>query len=232
MHALARTSVRVVLPALVLAFGYGCGGGGGGSGSPGTQGSAPAPSPAPAPAPATDNRAPTISGSAAPTAPVGQLYQFQPTVGDPDGDALTFIVDNLPPWATVDEKTGRISGTPQDSDVGEYESIVVTVADATHTTATPEFTISVTGVAGGVATLVWEQPVSKVDGSPLDDLAGYRIMFGRNEELLDHSIFIGDAAQTSYEFSTLSSGVWYFAVIGVSANGLEGPPTPVAMKSI
>jgi hypothetical protein len=160
------------------------------------------------------------------------LYLFQPSAADPDGDALTFTVDNLPPWATFDEKTGKISGTPEDSDIGEYESIVVTVADATHQTAAPEFSISVTGNGGGVATLAWEQPVSKVDGSPLDDLAGYRIMFGRNEEHLDHSIFIGDATQTHYDFSTLSSGVWYFAIIGVSANGLEGPPTPVAMKSI
>lgn len=228
MHALVRNSVRVFLPGLVLVLGYGCGGGGGGSGSPATQGSAPAPSPAPA----MENHAPTISSGVAPSATAGQLYQFQPKAVDPDGDALTFTVDNLPPWATFDEKTGKISGTPQDSDVGEYESIFVTVADATHTTTTPELSIAVMGRFYGVATLVWDKPVSKVDGSPLDDLAGYRIVFGHNEQHLDHSIFIGDAAQTRYEFSTLPAGVWYFAVIGVSENGLEGPPTPIGMKSI
>jgi len=227
MHALVRNSARVVLPALVLAIGYGCGGGGGGGGAPATQGAAPAPSPAPA-----GNRAPTISGTASSAALVGKLYQFQPSASDPDGDALKFTVDNLPPWASFDEENGRISGTPRDGDIGEYESIVVTVADATHRAATSPFDIAVSGGPDGVATLHWEKPLSRVDGSSLDDLAGYRILFGRNEEHLDHSIFIGDPAQTRYEFSTLSSGTWYFAVIGVSANGLEGPPTPIAMKSI
>ena len=66
----------------------------------------------------------------------------------------------------------------------------------------------------------------------LDDLAGYRISYGRDAEVLDHSIFINDPAQTSYEFSTLDSGVWYFAVIAVNASGLEGPPTVPVRKTI
>jgi hypothetical protein len=45
-------------------------------------------------------------------------------------------------------------------------------------------------------------------------------------------VFISDPGQHSYEFATLSSGVWYFAVIALNANGLEGPPTAVATKSI
>ena len=87
------------------------------------------------------------------------------------------------------------------------------MADATHHAISSPFNITVVGPASGVATLEWEQPLSKVDGSPLDDLAGYRIVYGRNPEDLDHSVFIDDPAQTSYEFATLSSGVWYFAVI-------------------
>ena len=35
-----------------------------------------------------------------------------------------------------------------------------------------------------------------------------------------------------YQFSTLPSGVWYFAVVAVNASGLEGPPTTLATKSI
>ena len=48
----------------------------------------------------------------------------------------------------------------------------------------------------------------------------------------DRSVFINDPSQTSYEFTALEEGIWYFAVIAVSANGLEGPPTTAAMKSI
>ena len=89
------------------------------------------------------------------------------------------------------------------------------------------------GDAGrGVASLTWELPPSKVDGSPLDDLAGYRILYGRHSDDLDQSVFVGDAAATSWEIDSLGEGLWYFAVIAVNASGLEGPPTTVASKSI
>jgi hypothetical protein len=203
----------------------------------GSASSAPAPgsSGAPASAPGSaGNSAPTITASATSSALVGAAYSLAPTAADPDGDALTFTVENLPPWATFDGATGKISGTPSASDVGEYEAISIVVADAAHKTATSPFTIVVSAEGGGtgVATLAWGQPVSKVDGSPLDDLAGYRIAYGRTAEDLDHSIFINDPAQTSYEFATLASGTWFFAVIAVNASGLEGPPTPTAEKSI
>lgn len=221
----ARNAVRAVLPALIIAISYGCGGGSGGSSSQGS-------TPDPTPAPVTGNRAPTLSDAAAGSAWVDEPFEYQPVASDADGDKLKFTAENLPPWADIDSTTGKISGTPALGDVGEYESITLTVADATHETAGKPFSITVVGSGTGVATLTWEKPVSKVDGSLLDDLAGYHIVYGRSEDDLEHSIFINDPAQTSYEFATLTPGTWYFAVIGVSASGLEGPPTPIAMKSI
>jgi len=240
MQNVQRDSVRAVLLLGALAFIHGCGGGGGGStASSGQQGSVPTPAPAtgpdPAPAPApAGNRAPTISGVADGTAQVGSAYSFQPAANDADGDTLTFTAENLPPWASIDSKTGQITGTPAAADVGEYESISIAVADAAHTSVSEPFVITVSGAtaSAGVASLQWGQPVSKVDGSPLDDLAGYRIAYGRTAEDLDHSIFISDPSQTRYDFATLASGTWYFAVIAVNVNGLEGPPTPTAQKSI
>ncbi|HYJ41038.1 MAG TPA: putative Ig domain-containing protein [Steroidobacteraceae bacterium] len=184
-------------------------------------------------APATVNRPPTISGQVVETVRVGESYDWQPTAADPDGDKLTFSAVNLPPWASIDSTDGRIIGTPGESDVGIYESITITVADAALQSATTPFSITVLGEAGsGVASLRWETPPSKVDGSPLDDLAGYRILYGRNSDDLDKSVLISNATTTSYEFSTLSSGIWYFSVVAVSACGLEGPPTTIASKSI
>jgi hypothetical protein len=178
------------------------------------------------------NHAPTISGVAPANAKVGEAYEFQPVAADPDGDALTFSAENLPPWANIDAATGKLSGTPTDDDIGDYESITITVADAAGTAVTSPFAIAVVGTANGAATLAWETPVSKVDGSPLDDLAGYRIVYGRNADDLDHSVFIENPSVNSYQFSTLDSGLWYFAVIAVNAYGLEGPPTTPAAKSI
>lgn len=223
MHFRFNDSVRAFLPVTVLAFCHGCGGGG----APAPTGGATTPTPS-----FTTNQAPTISGDANAYARVGHSYEFQPTFNDADGDPLTFTAANLPPWASIDGASGRITGTPAAGDLGAYEDITITVADASHRSVTKPFTITVLAPATGIATLHWEQPPMKVDGSPLDDLAGYRIVYGHDAEDLDQSVFINDPAQTSFEFTSLEEGIWYFAVIAVNANGLEGPPTTPAMKSI
>jgi hypothetical protein len=219
--------VSALLPIFPLAFCHGCGGGSSSDATP--QGAAPPP----VSAPVTQNRAPTISGQVVESVRVGQNYDWQPTAADPDGDKLSFSAVNLPPWASMNSTDGRIIGTPGENDVGIYESITITVADGSLQSATTPFSITVLGETGtGVASLRWEAPPSKVDGSPLDDLAGYRILYGRNGDDLDKSVLIDSATTTTYEFNTLSSGIWYFSVVAVSACGLEGPPTTISSKSI
>ena len=67
------------------------------------------------------NRAPTISGSPATSVTAGQAYNFQPTASDPDGNTLTFSIQNKPSWATFTTSTGRLSGTPaSDRDVLQH----------------------------------------------------------------------------------------------------------------
>ena len=186
-----------------------------------------------------NNAPPTIVVAAVKDAQVGAAFDYQPMAHDPESDTLQFTATNLPPWASLDSISGRISGTPGPGDEGVYESISITVADAMHKVATAPFSITVgpglepeQEVGSGVASLQWEMPPSKVSGEPLDDLAGYRILYGRSSSDLDHSVLITNPATTSYQFSSLTSGVWYFAVVAVSSGGLEGPPTTLASKSI
>jgi len=188
------------------------------------------------PAPAhVSNAAPTIMHSAIDEAKVGESFDYQPVVADADHDSLHFTVTNLPAWASLDPTSGRISGIPGVSDVGTYESIVITVADATHKVLTAPFAINVTQgeeIGTGVASLQWQLPFAKVSGDSLDDLAGYRILYGRDRDDLDHSVLVTDPTMTGYQFSTLAPGTWHFAVVAVSTSGLEGPPTALATKSI
>lgn len=219
--------VSLLLPAVVASLVYGCGGG---ASEPAASTDKPAQSPSTASA---GNTAPTIKDIGDEYARVGETFAFLPVASDADGDSLRFTATNLPPWASIDPDDGRITGTPGPADEGVYESIVVTVADARRRAETKPFSITVVGdVATGVATLRWEMPPSKLDGSPLDDLAGYRILYGRKADDLDQSVLINDPAITSYEFTSLAKGIWYFAVVAVNSGGLEGPPTVVATKSI
>lgn len=223
MHRHVSRLVGVLLPILPLALLPACG-------VRTSEESAPSTAPV---AVTTANQAPTIHGVGDEYANVGQTYSYLPTASDAEGDALRFSATNLPPWARIDSATGRVSGTPGANDQGVYEGITIVVADGSRQAATAPFSITVLeNVATGMASLRWEVPPSKLDGSPLDDLAGYRIRYGRNSEDLDQSVFIGDPAVTSYEFTSLPSGIWYFAVVAVNAGGLEGPPTTTTMKSI
>jgi len=228
MRPKVRDFLRAFLPLVPLAMCPGCGEGGSQDAQVTQSPSTPV-SPAPAPA---GNRAPTIDGDANKVAQVGSEYVFQPDWSDADGDALTFSATNLPPWAEIDRATGRIAGTPHAADVGAYEAISVTVADASHHTTTRDFSITVVGASSGVANLRWPTPVSKVDGSVLDDLAGFRILYGHDPDDLDHSVFIADPNAQSYQFATLDAGTWYFEVVAVNAGGEEGPATMPARKII
>ena len=200
--------------------------------------------PAAVAAPASNNSPPSIAIDAVADAEVGVAFDYQPAVRDLESDTLRFTAVNLPSWAIFDSANGHISGTPGPNDEGLYESISITVADATHEVVTAPFSITVNSAAdtqdapvaeesgSGVASLQWEVPPSKVSGEPLDDLVGYRILYGRSSSDLDHSVMVQDPATTSYQVSGLTSGLWYFSVVAVNANGLEGPPTTLATKSI
>lgn len=225
----AKGLVSALLPIVPFVLCPACGGGGADS-APVTAQQA---NPDQPPAASTANNPPTIDGAADELARVGVTYSYLPLARDAEGDELTFAAQNLPPWASIDPTNGHISGTPGENDVGVYESITISVADANRTAVTTPFSITVVAeTASGYASLSWEVPAAKVDGSPLDDLAGYRIMYGRDANDLDQSVFIDDPSATSFEFTTLPSGVWYFSVAAVNAGGLEGPPTTPAMKSI
>ena len=89
------------------------------------------------------NRAPTITGVPITSVAVGSTYVFQPTGSDPDGDPISYAVQNLPNWATFNSSTGRLQGTPQLGNVGTYSRVTVSVSDTKSVTSLPAFDITV-----------------------------------------------------------------------------------------
>ena len=87
---------------------------------------------------------PSISGTPVTTVIAGAKYSFQPSASDTDGDALTFTVENLPTWATFDATSGSLAGTPAAGNVGNYQSITISVSDGKAISQLPPFTIQVT----------------------------------------------------------------------------------------
>jgi hypothetical protein len=98
--------------------------------------------------------------------------------------------------------------------------------DSTHaTTASPSS-------AAGTATVSWEAPITNTDGTPLTNLAGYRIYYGPSPESLGHSVQIKTIGLQTYVIDDLQSGTWYFAVMAVAADGSESHLSNIVSKPI
>jgi hypothetical protein len=181
------------------------------------------------------NAAPTISGTPAASVVAGQAYSFQPTASDPENQTLTFSISGRPAWATsFSTTTGRLSGTPTSTNVGTYSNIVISVSDGTNTVPLPSFSITVTpaGTTTGSATLRWTPPTLNEDGTPIENLAGYRVYYGTNSSNLTQVVTIASPSVTSAVIQNLTPATWYFALKAYNAANVESSFSNVASKTI
>ncbi len=182
------------------------------------------------------NDAPIISGKPLSTAVVNVPYVFRPDVHDPDGDVLVFQVSGKPAWATFNTATGELAGTPPAGTTGTYNDIAIVVSDGELKTSLPPFSIKVTTssatASSSSASLSWSAPTHNEDGSPLTDLAGYRIYYGTSASDLSNRVEIGNPATTGTVIQNLTAGTWFFAISAYTQAGVESSRSQVASKVI
>lgn len=156
-----------------------------------------------APAPPA-NSAPTISGTPPSAVETGQAYSFTPAASDPNGDILTFSIVNRPPWAAFNASTGRLSGTPTSTSVGEYVEISISVSDGQTKAALAPFSIVVSQA---------NRPPS-ISGSPLAT--------AREGQLYEFVPAAADADGDALTFSIANKPAW--ASFNASTGALRGTP--------
>ena len=181
---------------------------------------------------APPNRAPTISGTPATTVVQGNAYAFTPTASDPDGNTLTFSIANKPAWAAFSTSTGALSGTPGAGDVGTTSGIVVTVSDGTLTASLSAFSVTVQAMATGSATLSWAAPTQNTDGTPLTDLAGFKIYWGPAAGNYPNSVTLNNPGLSTYVVGNLASGTYFFTASALNSAGVESSLSSPASKTI
>jgi hypothetical protein len=170
----------------------------------------------------TGNSAPRISGTPPTSAAIGKAYAFQPTASDANGDRLTFAIRNKPGWAAFSTATGRLSGTPSSSSAGSFPNIVISVSDGKVSSSLAAFTINVgSSAANGDVTLSWKAPTHNTNGTPLTNLAGYRVYYGQRSGQYTRTLSVPNRLLTSVGIEGLSTGTWYFAVRALATNGAE-----------
>ena len=82
------------------------------------------------------------------------------------------------------------------------------------------------------ATLDWLPPLTKTDGSSLNNLAGYRIYYGTDLTRLTQRIDVSNPGVVSYVIEGLAPATYYFAVTAIDAHGSESVRSNAGRKEI
>jgi hypothetical protein len=182
--------------------------------------------------PAAGGTGPTIKGAPATSVAINSAYSFQPATTDPSGGKLIFSVKSKPAWATFSTTSGLLSGTPKTTDVGTDAGIVIGVTDGKSTASLAPFTISVTQIATGSATVSWVPPTQNTDGSVLKNLAGYDIKYGTSTTALTHTVQVTNPGLTRFVVTNLSPGTYYFGTLAYTTTGAQSALSALASKTI
>ncbi len=84
----------------------------------------------------------------------------------------------------------------------------------------------------GSATLSWRAPTQNEDGSPLTNLAGYRVRYGTNAGALSSVRDVPNPGITTVTIQGLTAGTWYFTLHSYTNVGVESDPTAPVSKTI
>lgn len=83
----------------------------------------------------------------------------------------------------------------------------------------------------GSATLSWTAPATNADGTPLTDLAGYKIHYGTTSGSYTQSLSVGNV--TTYMLTNLTDGLtYYFVTTAVNTSGGESGFSNQVSKAI
>jgi hypothetical protein len=140
-------------------------------------------------------------------------YSFTPSASDPEGNALTFSIQNQPSWANFSTSTGQLSGTPTSTNVGSYPNILISVSDGTLSASLAAFGITVSTTSGNGPPTISGNPATSVN-------AGSAYSFTPNAS---------DPGGNTLSFSIQNRPSW--ADFNTSTGQLSGTPTSTNVGS-
>ena len=100
------------------------------------------------------------------SAQAGSLYVYQPAAFDPDGDVLTWTLDEGPPAVSFDPTTGRLIWAPAPGDAGA-NALAMSVSDGRGGAAQQRWTVVVTPSASDRAPVFHTVPPANALGDVL-----------------------------------------------------------------
>ncbi len=110
--------------------------------------------------------------------------------------------------------------------------ITVTAEDTAGATTSRSIVVNRESGQTGSAALSWVAPTARTDGSPLTNLAGYTVFYGRMSGIYDYQIDISNPGILTYVVENLVSGDWYFALAAYDSQGLESDRSNEVLREV
>ena len=165
---------------------------------------------------ASDSVTVQVNGTPPPI-PIASFSAADPVVADGGMTTLTWSSQN----ADSCQASGGWSGA---KNLADSEPVGPIIAATTYTlsctgpggTSIQMLTVAITTTVS----LDWVAPTQNVDGTPLTNLAAYRIYYGSGSRSYDDFLDVTDSTATSYSVS-LVSGTYYVAMTAIDGDGSE-----------
>jgi hypothetical protein len=87
-------------------------------------------------------------------------------------------------------------------------------------------------VSLGSATLSWAPPTQNADGSPLTDLAGYKIYYGTSAGNYPNQVTINNPGITTYVIDNLQPNTWFFVMTSFNSSNMESDYSNVVTRIV
>lgn len=184
------------------------------------------------PPPTTSNSRPVISGAPSTAVIIANAYAFTPNASDPDGDSLSFSVQNKPSWAQFSSATGALTGMPQLGDIGSYANIGISVSDGDLSSSLPQFSVVVVQNADGSITLSWTAPTQNEDGTALTDLAAYKFYYGTSPGSYSSQVRVDNPGIATFIIDNLVPATYYVVATAINDAGVESRFSNEAIKQV
>jgi hypothetical protein len=90
----------------------------------------------------------------------------------------------------------------------------------------------VTQFSTGSVTLSWLPPTTNTNGTPLTNLAGYKIYYGTSSSSLTQSSQVTNSGISTFVIDNLSPATWYFSVVSYNSENIESPLSQIVSKAV
>lgn len=142
-------------------------------------------------------------------------------------------IDTVLSWAAAAGSVCTASGHPSwtgtkaaTSPAGGFKLPTITLS------GTYKLTLACTLAGNAATTVLWTNPTTNTDGTPLTNFAGVRINYGRTATTTDTVKLTESATATSASMGNLAVGDWFFVLRAYNTLGFESDPSATVKKTV